>query len=328
MLSTLIIGCGNIAGGFDATLPSGSLPRSHAGAYTAHGHFTVDACVEPDEAKRHAFMQRWRVAHGFATLQQLINESSQPGRFDVISICSSTEAHYNDVQLALTLAPRLIFCEKPVCSKLSDFKQLIEHCEKQGVQLAVNHNRRWDPDVTRLRDELDAGVWGAVRSASGYYNKGVLNNGSHMVDLLLNLLGPLTLRAVGKPCFDFWASDPSVPATLLTNAGVIAGLDCGHASDYSLFELQLVTEKGVITMEEGGQRWRVRMSESSQQFAGYQTLPIGLFREGRYLESMRGAVDNIYQTLTGNATLTSTGNTAFAAHLICQQILDNTLTSA
>jgi predicted dehydrogenase len=260
-------------------------------------------------------------------LQQFANEKSWPAKFDVVSICSPTESHYHDVLLAVGLKPRLIFCEKPVCSKLPDFKQLIEHCTNQGVQLAVNHNRRWDPAVTRLRDELAAGVWGAVRSATGYYNKGVLNNGSHMVDLLLNLLGPLTLQSVGKPVFDFWASDPSIAATLFTAAGVTTRLDCGRASDYALFELLLVTDKGMITMEEGGQRWRVRLSEPSQQFAGYQTLPVGVFTEGRYLESMRNAVENIYQTLTGSSTLASTGDTAFAAHSICQQILDKALTS-
>ena len=53
------------------------------------------------------------------------------------------------------------------------------------------------PDVLRLRDELAAGHWGEVRSVSATYNKGVLNNGGHLIDLLHLLLGPLDVVVTG-----------------------------------------------------------------------------------------------------------------------------------
>ena len=50
----------------------------------------------------------------------------------------------------------------------------------------------------------------------------------------------------------------SVPALLQTEAGVPVHLATAHAGDAALFELQLVCEKAVITMEDGGLQWRLR----------------------------------------------------------------------
>lgn len=329
MLNVLIIGCGNIAGGFDADNSAGSTARTHAGAYAAHGHFSIRACVEPDADKREAFMKRWGVAHGYTSLEQLLarEQAISSACFDVISICSPTAVHYEHALLALRLAPKLIFCEKPVCSNIAQTQSLVQHSSDQGVLLAVNHNRRWDPEVTRLRDQLNAGQWGAVRSVTGQYNKGVLNNGSHMLDLLHDLFGPLTLVDCGAPCFDYWESDPSVPAKLASDAGVPVSLTCGNASDYSLFEMQVVTQGGVIAMEDGGLRWRTRLSAPSLQFAGYRALEAGQTTEGGYLQTMTKAVANIYGAVVGGEALASTGSSALSAQRICQQILDRSTQS-
>ncbi len=329
MLEVLIIGCGNIAGGFDAKNSAGITARTHAGAYAAHGQFSIRACVEPDTNKRQAFIERWGVADGYGSMEQLLAHQPAIGSacFDVISICSPTAVHYEHALLAMRLAPKLIFCEKPVCSDIAQTQSLVQQCSDQGVLLAVNHNRRWDPEVTRLRDQFKAGHWGTIRSVTGQYNKGVLNNGSHLIDLLQDLLGPLTLTDCGTPCFDYLESDPSVPAHLVSDAGVPIALTCGDASDYSLFELQVVTQRGVIAMEDGGLRWRTRLSAPSPQFAGYRALEPGAICEGGYLQTMTNAVANIYRAVTSAEALASTGSSALSAQRICQQILNRSAQS-
>lgn len=317
MLKVLLIGCGNIAGGFDAQRPAGSAPLTHAGAFAAHGGFELAACVEPDDAKREAFMARWGVGRGF----QDMSEATISGlRFDVVSICSPTSAHHADALAALALRPGLVFCEKPLCPFVTEAADLVRRCDDAGVLLAVNHNRRWDSTVVRLQGELVRGEWGVLRSATGHYNKGVLNNGSHMIDLLHCLVGPLALRQAGDPIHDFWPRDPSVPALLATAAGAPVMLNCAHAADYSLFELQLVLERGVVAMEDGGMRWRRRRAAPSREFSGYTALEAGSQDEGHYLRTMSNAVANIYDSVTAGAPLASTGWTALAAQRLCAQI--------
>ncbi|CAK0771882.1 GFO_IDH_MocA domain-containing protein [Gammaproteobacteria bacterium] len=317
MLSVLIVGCGNIAGGFDLDRMGTAMPFTHAGAYTRHGGFVLKACVEPDTAKREAFMRRWSVSQGFGTMEEVLATEM---RFDVISICSPTAAHYQDVLSALPMAPRLIFCEKPVTSSLARTGELIARGAERSVLLAVNYTRRWDPAVVRLAYELRAGVWGAVRSVAGVYNKGVLNNGSHLIDLLHLLLGKLVLCHVSPPIHDMLADDPSIPAVFSAPGDVTVQLNCGNARDFSLFELQLVTEKGVITMEEGGMYWRIRTVVSSPHFSGYRALEEGVRQPGDLGLAMLGAVSQIHEVLLNGGILSSTGANALEAQQLCEEL--------
>ena len=318
----LIIGCGNIAGGFDVRHPSDAPPFGHAKAYLQHGGFSLVACVEPDASKRAAFQEQWGITQGANTLADL---QPAPGSYDVISICSPTSVHAADLEAALALKPRLIFCEKPVTPSLAQTSHWVQRCEAQQVALAVNHSRRWAPDVRRLREQITSGHWGAIRAVTGFYNKGVLNNGSHMIDLLHYLFGSLTLDAVGQPVNDFFADDPSVPATLRSAQGVPISLNVAHASDYALFELQIVAEKGLILMEDGGANWRVRHVVDSPLFEGYQSLDTGTHIAGEVTLAMRYAIADIFSALSQKTVLASTGNTAMRAQQLCEQIRSRAL---
>ncbi len=316
----LIIGCGAIAGGYDADRPADAGPLTHAAAFNRHGGFDLVACVDPDSAQRSAFAARWGVGAACATIE----EAAAHGPFDVVSICSPTAFHAAHLEAALALRPKLIFGEKPITADLADTQRLVAACEAAGVLLAINHTRRWAPDVVRLRDELAAGRWGAVRAANGVYNKGALNNGAHLIDLLHYLLGELRLVATGEPLWDHWPADPTVPAILMAGETVVT-LGVAHAADYALFELAIVTERGVLVMEDGGAHWRVRPAVDSPIFRGYRALDHGDRRTGEYDRAMLGAVTEIHEALTHGRSLSSTGRSAAQAQAMCTQIITTAL---
>ena len=321
----LIIGCGNMAGGYDLLLPDDALPLGHAKAFAKHGGFDVCSCVDPDTSKRVAFQQRWQVPAGFSSVQEL---AASGGQFDVICICSPTHAHVADIQSALALKPKLIFCEKPVTSQLQESQHAVQACADQQVLLAVNYSRRWSPQVTQLKAELADGHWGAVRSVSAVYNKGLLNNGSHMIDLLLSLLGPLHIVSVGQAVADFFSDDPTIDATFLTQQGLPIQLNVAHAQDYALFEMQIVTEKGVISMEDGGARWRFRHAKPSEQLLGYSFLNAGDWVQPNGSFALTGAVANIFEALQHGAPLSSTGSNALQSQALCEQMKQMALAHA
>ncbi len=88
VLSVLIVGCGDMAGGYDEAR-AGAEILTHAGAYARHPGFAVTACVEPDEARRREFMDRWRIAAGFFDLAACRAAGSA---FDVASVCTPVAA--------------------------------------------------------------------------------------------------------------------------------------------------------------------------------------------------------------------------------------------
>jgi predicted dehydrogenase len=313
----LLIGCGNMAGGYDLLQPEEALPLGHAKAFRQHGGFEVTNCIDPNTAQRQAFQSRWHVPHGYARWQDMHQDI---GAFDVISICSPTGVHAEDIQAALALKPRLIFCEKPVTLHVVQTQQAVTDCANQQVLLAVNHSRRWSPEVLQLKQQLTQGQWGAVRSVSAVYNKGMLNNGSHMMDLLLNLFGPLHITHVGQAVVDHFDADPSVDACLQTTDGVPVQLNMAHAQDYVLFEMQIVTEKGVIAMEDGGARWRFRTASPSAQLPGYHFLNHGEWLAPKSSPALQNAVANLHDALTQGAALACTGHHALQAQSLCEQI--------
>lgn len=316
-LNVLIIGCGNIAGGFDAVRPEDALPFTHAGAYRKHGGFSLGACIEPDAHKREAFQTHWKVQQAFEKFEPA---QHQTGEFAVISICSPTAKHAEQIDTAIALKPKLIFCEKPVTTNVADTLYCVQRCEEEGIQFAVNHTRRWAPDILRLKQELSAGHWGQIRSVVAHYNKGVLNNGAHMLDLLRYLLGTLNLASADKPVWDFWEDDPSIAAQLQSESGIPVYLNVAHASDYAFFELQITTERGVISMENGGLNWRIRRTIQSPDFKDYRSLGAGEMVDGEYAMAMTNAISNIYNAITSGEALASNGYSALQAQRLCEQI--------
>lgn len=292
-------------------------PYTHAGAYKRDGRFNLTACVEPDESRRKTFMEKWNVSRGFSSIDEALHSGNQ---FDVISICSPTPSHIHDLEIALQLKPKLIFCEKPVTTSFIETERLVVACQNANVQLAVNYSRRWDVDISALQADMQAGKWGQLRSVVGIYNKGILNNGSHMVDLLHLLVGEMNIVKVGQPVQDFFENDPSVPAWLEAENGLPVQLVCGHAEDYAIFELQMIFSQGVLSMEEGGIFWRERRAKDSETFKGYRVLDEGVRRAGQYPATMCTAVDNIYRAITQGDALAGTGESALAAQRLCEQI--------
>ena len=68
-IKTLIVGCGNIAGGFD--VGQGGWPSTHAGAYKYHGKFDITACVDPDKTKLEQFAANWAIKHAFSNMEEV-----------------------------------------------------------------------------------------------------------------------------------------------------------------------------------------------------------------------------------------------------------------
>ncbi len=317
MFKAIIIGCGNIAGGYDTKLGAGDWPLTHAGAYSVHEGFEIIACCDPDLQRRKAFQEKWNIPVGVSHPEVLGEIARQA---DVVSLCSPSAMHSKHLKTVLDWQPKLLFCEKPIAPDLQEVNSWIERYEAAGISFVVNYNRRWAPDICLFKEDLAQGKWGKVQSVSGTYNKGILNNGGHMVDLILYLLGPMKVIAAGQELYDFWPDDPSIPALLETHDGVPITLNIAHAQHYAIFEVQFVTEHGVLRMESGGMNWSIRSVIDSTDFPGYRTLDSSTFDEGRYREAMVCAVDNIYQTLTRGANVLSTGATALQTQQVCQKI--------
>lgn len=315
-LKALIVGCGRIAGGFDENGPDSAV-LSHAGAYQRHPGFEITACVEPDTKRREEFSKAWAVPAAFANLGECL-QAGIP--FDVASVCLPTANHGAVLERLLGTEVKAVFCEKPLTDDVAESERLIEAYAEARVLLAVNYIRRWDPSVAALRHEIASGDWGQVRTAMGYYTKGVLNNGSHLVDLAHLLRGPLSLDAVTGARTDHDPDDPTVDAVLRWEDGVALHLIGADARDMSLLEFHIVTERGAIGIEESGFTIRRRRIVPSPYFAGYRQLDRGQWATTEFETALYHAVDNLHAAVVEGAALKSDGRSALLAQVLCEEM--------
>ena len=142
-----------------------------------------------------------------------------------------------------------------------------------------------------------------------------------MLEILLRMLGPLDLVSTACVTFDFTDSDPTVAALLTASNGTVpVYLNPGNAQDFAYFELEIVCELGVLQMQAGGMVWQVREAIESTEFPGYRTLEKPASVEGRYLECMARAVDEIYAYLESGTPTSNTGEVAIMVQRLCEKI--------
>lgn len=318
----VIIGCGRIAGGYD-TVAGDAAVRTHAGAYSQHSGFSISACIDPDDTLREAFMETWSVPLGYGSVADWVTAG---GRAEVASICAPTRCHGD---IANTLCTdgrdrglRAIFAEKPMTDSFEESTKLVDRCRSEGILLMVSYLRRWYPELQALAVELQSGTWGAIRSVVCVYNKGIMNSGSHLLDLLSLLVGECSLRSVGHIRHDYDADDPTVDAVLESVDGIPITLVGSDNRDHTCFELQFFTEKGVVTIEEMGRAIRYRRPVESSEFPGNVDLSRGVWRETSHRPAIRAAIDNLYGALVNGTPLASSGETALIGERICHEIRD------
>lgn len=313
-----IIGCGGIAGGYDMERFDSDHPMTHAGALSLHGGFSLVVCVEPDRERAARFASRWGISETLEDAGKLLERADD---LDTVVICSPTSRHGAGLDVALRARPRLVVCEKPITLSYETSRYWVERFADEGIPLLVNHTRRWAPDIVRLAEEIRSGSRGELRSISGVYNKGLMNNGSHMVDLIRMFVDSCEVIGVGNPLHDHFPDDPSVPFMLRSGDGVPITVNTAHAEDYALFELELVTSTGTVRMEAGGMLFRERSVVDSEEFPGYRVLGSDRISSGEYRRAMSAMVDNQHRFLTTGQRLACDGGTALETQRLCAAIM-------
>lgn len=302
IFSTLIVGCGNIAGGYDAGDISGPNILTHAKAFRIHAGFELAGCIDsiPDIARE--FADIWQLDRAYESLDQALEE----GEFDVISVCVSTPNHEKILRRLWPYEPALVFCEKPLTDRIETAGDMA--ALYQG-KMAVNYLRRFDPEIRRLGEQIAAGKYGRFLAATARYNKGLYNNGSHMTDLLDMLTGPMTVIEAGTVTDDFWPDDPTISARLESGNGARIELIGSDMRRGMIFDLELVFDQARIYLTDFSHSLTIQPN-------GGETKKITTGLD----QAMLNGVSNIYDHLTVGAELFSGVDNALRALEICSEI--------
>ncbi|HTL46686.1 MAG TPA: Gfo/Idh/MocA family oxidoreductase [Verrucomicrobiae bacterium] len=312
-LRAAIAGCGRIAGGFDKD-PKRKYVATHAGAYTRSKDFELVAVCDNDAEKLKEFGKTWSVGNLYGDFGEMLRKEKP----DLVSICTWPESHFDLCVQAIRAGVKGIFCEKPVTDRLDKADELLDLCRKTGTVLAVNHSRRWDTGLQKLKRVITGGKLGKIHQVQCFYTAGISNTGTHLFDLLRDFLGDVD-SVMASPAPVFGDKDLTLSGELIFKNGTRVSL-CGlNVQDYLIFEMDFYGSKGRLRIKHSGfgmEAWKVGPSKF---FSGYKELtPVKLAVPLEKKNMMMNAVKDLAACVrSGKQPLSTAEDGLKALELIC-----------
>lgn len=315
MLKALIIGCGNVAGGYDL-LGAEREVWTHAKAYQLTPGVDLVGVIDSSATRARKFAKTWQVPFAGTNLTQALKATSP----DLVSICSPTETHAPLITELCRAGIGGILCEKPIAYDVRAAEQAVELCEKESVLLAVNYQRNWDHQSNKLRDAIHQGNFGRTELIRVLYSKGLIHSGSHFVSLLSRWFGDVKTQRVLSTLkcdrddvrADFTASCPATSRFIFQ-----------HVSEqtYVVNEIEILFERGRLELKRSGLDilWTDRhhdplLPADSTLAERSKRLPVSLPR------AMLEVVRNFTATLRGKETLQSEPREALQTLRACARV--------
>jgi predicted dehydrogenase len=293
-----VIGLGYIGSAADEHLQD-DLGLTHASAYQALPGANLVAGADPAPERRSAFIKA-RKAAAYEDYKEMLERES----VDVVSICTPSDLRLPVIRAALAHGVRAIFCEKPLATTVEEARQIEQETTASGVPLVLGYLRRWDPAVRSVRAMLGQSELGALQHVVARYTKGIVHNGSHLIDLLAYLGACAeSVLAFGELRDDRVGDARTLDARFTART---AGGDIPvyfMASDYrhySILELDLVASSGRACMTDGGRVWRISRPMADPVYTAFTVLGAADTElHGDSRQAMLAAADEVLHAARG-----------------------------
>lgn len=261
-----IIGLGKIGQGFDYVQPDDSVITTHASAYVHHAGYRLLAAVDSNLAQREKFESKFG-RPAYADVPSMMAQH-QP---DIFSITVPTDRHMAVFQEIIRYRPKAVICEKPIAASTADGRLMQSLADNHQCILAVNYMRRFDPGAIALRSIIRNEEIGTIFKGVVWYSKGILNNGSHFIDILHFWLGDVTRVEIIQRGRRWEGIDPE-PDFCLHFGGTPVYFLAGFEEHYSVGEIDLFATGGVIRYTQSGNRIEISRTQAHPIYSEYTIL--------------------------------------------------------
>ncbi len=161
--------------------PSGmgyAMAYQHAAAYSELDNCEMVACADIVQENADEFAQANDIPTTYLDYREMLEEED----LDMVSICTWPHLHKQMVVDSALAGVRAIYCEKPMADKWGDAQLMAQECDRRGVQLTFNHQRRFGKPFRTARELLKAGEIGDLVRLEGSCGD-IYDYGTHYVDM-------------------------------------------------------------------------------------------------------------------------------------------------
>ena len=94
-------------------------------------------------------------------LRQSYDELIDDPKIDAVVLATPHSMHAEQV-IAAAAKGKHVYCEKPFALHRAEAEEAVKAADAAGITLGLGYNRRWHPEMTRLRDQINSGDLGVV----------------------------------------------------------------------------------------------------------------------------------------------------------------------
>ena len=242
-------------------------PYSHAAGYEACERTELVACSDLRPEVLEQAGKRYGVpSEGLYTDYREMIDREQP---DIVSVATQPEQRAEIVTYAAEHGAKAVYAEKAMAASMSDARAMVEAVERNGVAFNLGTNRRWEIAYDTMKELIDDGSIGELRSIILYNNGHLFNAASHSLDLALRLSGDVPARWVQGNLDedesimegDLLREDPKGEGIVKLDNGVtIYALLSGQAGEF-----EAVGTRGRLRAIRDGREWDFRVADPADQ---------------------------------------------------------------
>jgi len=256
----VLIGLGNISHKFGKDLISGS-SLSHFSAYSANPRIDLLAGFSPIRSEAENFEAETGIK-SFLNLNELF--SIKP---DIVSICSPTEMHYDQLEMCIKNAIPMVWMEKPVADSSAKILDLYK-ASKKPQTILVNFFRRYHSAYQQLKQLIEGKYFGEILAINISYSRGLSNNGIHMLDLIYYLFDDLQCKII-------WVENKKNienPSFILETKFGLKIFVIGTNTHYHNIDIIVTAEDGRMSVIHGGMTTRIEKKVEHELFHDFYRL--------------------------------------------------------
>lgn len=183
-----VIGCSRMGGFIDNEVVGARKhvpPYSHGAGFFACTRTDLVACADP----RVDVMEKFGELYNIPKERQYTDyrEMIAAENLDIVSVATQPEPRAEIIIYAVEHGVKAIYAEKALAASLQESKAIADAVERNGAFINIGANRRWSVIYDKMKEIIDSGDLGALKTLIVYLNGTLFNTGSHTLDLLMRL---------------------------------------------------------------------------------------------------------------------------------------------
>ncbi|MDP2696286.1 MAG: Gfo/Idh/MocA family oxidoreductase [bacterium] len=307
-----VIGIGRIGMLLESD-PKRTKPATHVGLWIQHPRTELVAVCDNDPKKFEVAKSMKPDVRTYTDPEELL-KTEKP---DIVTISTWKDTHYEMMKLALKYNIPAIVLEKPIAEKVEHAREIVDEANEKGINLFINHRRRFDSLLYEIRDGIRQGLIGEVLQVTSHYVFGLVTTGTHLIDALRFFLGDIKWVAAFPNKKEHFAppDDPCVDGFIGFENDVKVALQSLNMKDYDIFNTDFYGRKGKLSFKNIGrdfELYKVIESPEHQGFTELENHPSQRWG-GQPRNQFMFLGDNVVDCLEGKAKSLSTGEDSLKA---------------